>query len=106
LALPGDSSDDEDAAAAAWQSQANRLLGALAWPPEAAVATGAATGALAARVTPPEGSGPRAAEFLVAWALEAAGRVLRGAPQPTTAEVYKAARAIRGLGSASGPGDA
>ena len=30
------------------------------------------------------------------WALEAAARVLRGDPQPSDAEVYKAARGLLG----------
>ena len=34
------------------------------------------------------------AEAILEWALEAATRVLRGDPQPSDAEVYKAARAM------------
>ncbi|MCY3965215.1 MAG: hypothetical protein OXG83_09255 [Acidobacteria bacterium] len=34
------------------------------------------------------------ADAILDWALEAATRVLRGDPQPSDAEVYKAVRAI------------
>ncbi|MCY3590064.1 MAG: hypothetical protein OXH32_00330 [Acidobacteria bacterium] len=37
---------------------------------------------------------PEPANALLEWALEAATRVLRGDPQPSNAEVYKAARAV------------
>ncbi|MDE2852310.1 MAG: hypothetical protein OXP74_17035 [Acidobacteriota bacterium] len=36
------------------------------------------------------------AEAILEWALEAAARVLRGDPQPSDAEVYKAARGLPG----------
>ena len=37
---------------------------------------------------------PETARTILHWALEAATRVLRGDPQPSDAEVYKAARAM------------
>lgn len=37
---------------------------------------------------------PETASAVLDWALEAATRVLRGDPQPSDAEVYKAARAM------------
>ena len=37
---------------------------------------------------------PETANAVLKWALEAAARVLRGDPQPSDAEVYKAARAM------------
>lgn len=38
---------------------------------------------------------PELAHAVLEWALEAATRVLRGDPQPSDAEVYKAARTLR-----------
>ncbi len=42
----------------------------------------------------PSGDAAANAGAILDWALEASARVLRGDPQPSDAEVYKAARAL------------
>ncbi len=42
------------------------------------------------------GGQPESSDAILEWAFEAGQRVLRGDPQPSDAEVYKAARLIAG----------
>ena len=63
------------------------------WPVESARIETTPGGPLAVLEAPP-GEAPANAGALLDWATEAAARVLRGDPQPSDAEVYKAARAL------------
>ncbi len=92
--LRGACGHSPDAAAAAWLAQARRLLASAGLPTDVATVQPARNGRpvtieVAAEV------GAETATAVLEWALEASSRVLRGAPQPSRAEVYKAGRALR-----------
>ena len=91
LRASGNSSADETAEV--WLIQARRLLDALDWPADPASIKSTSNGPLATVQSPAEDCSKTAAAILD-WALEAAARVLRGDPQPSDAEVYKAAMAL------------
>ncbi len=63
------------------------------WPVESARVEPTPEGPLAVLEAPP-GEAPADTSATIDWATEAAARVLRGDPQPSDAEVYKAARAL------------
>ncbi len=63
------------------------------WPVESARVEPTPEGPLAVLKAPP-GEAAAKAGAILDWASEAAARVLRGDPQPSDAEVYKAARAL------------
>ena len=86
---PGDHSAEE--LGTAWLAQAHRLLASADLPIDLATVRSTQEGPLISVDLPPD-----TASALIEWALEAAIRVLRGDPQPSDAEVYKAAQAIRG----------
>ena len=75
--------------AAAWLIQARRLLDSADLPVDLVTARSTQEEPQVAIELPPE-----LADATLEWALEAATRVLRGNPQPSDAEVYKAARSI------------
>jgi hypothetical protein len=75
---------------AAWSIQARRLLDSAALPTHLASVRSTQDGPLATIELP-----PKTANAIIEWSLEAATRVLRGDPQPSDAEVYKAARALQ-----------
>ena len=83
----GDHSAEE--LAAAWLFQARRLLNSADLPIDLVTIRSTQDEPLATIKLPPE-----TANAVVEWALEAATRVLRDDPQPSDAEVYKAARAM------------
>ncbi|MCE2558278.1 MAG: hypothetical protein J4F98_06580 [Acidobacteria bacterium] len=74
---------------AAWLTQAHRLLASADLSVDRVTVRSTQEGPLISIQLPPE-----AANAVLEWALEAATRVLRGNPQPSHAEVYKAARAL------------
>ena len=78
-----------DKQAATWLSQAHRLLVSADFSTDLATVRPTRNGPLISVELPPETAG-----IVLEWALEAAARVLRGDPQPSDAEVYKAARAM------------
>lgn len=80
---------------AAWLIQAHRLLGAADLPTDLTTVRSTRDGPLVT-LQLPAGTGPETVDAVLDWALEAAARVLRGEPQPSDAEVYKAARALLG----------
>ena len=63
------------------------------WPVESARIEPTPGGPLALLEAPP-GEATANAGAILDWAKEASARVLRGDPQPSDAEVYKAARAL------------
>lgn len=63
------------------------------WPVESARVEPTPESPLAVLKAPP-GEATANAGAILDWASEAAARVLRGDPQPSDAEVYKAARAL------------
>ena len=71
--------------------QARRLLDSADLPNDLVTVRSTLEGPLVTIDLPPD-----TADAVIEWALEAAIRVLRGDPQPAEAEVYKAARALRG----------
>jgi len=75
--------------AAVWLTQAHRLLASADLPTHLATVRSTQKGPLVTIDLAPE-----VADKVLEWAIEAAGRVLRGDPQPSHAEVYKAARAL------------
>ncbi|MDE2923191.1 MAG: hypothetical protein OYL92_13895 [Acidobacteriota bacterium] len=81
-------------AAQAWLTQARRLLAVMDRPAGSAKIETTPDGPIAV-VELPEAR-RESAEAILEWALEAAARVLRGDPQPSDAEVYKAARGLPG----------
>ncbi len=87
LRSAGDYSAEE--MAAAWLIQAKRLLDSADLPTHLATVRSTEVEPLATIQLPAE-----TANTVLEWALEAATRVLRGEPQPSDAEVYKAARAL------------
>ncbi len=63
------------------------------WPVESARVEPTPEGPLAVLEAPP-GEATANTPAILDWALEASARVLRGDPQPSDAEVYKAARPL------------
>lgn len=84
-----------DAAAAAWLVQARRLLASADLPTSLATVQPTRDGHRLTIEVSAEVD-VETVDTVLEWALEASARVLRGAPQPSAAEVYKAARALRG----------
>lgn len=62
------------------------------WPVESAKIVPTSEGPLAVLEVPPGRTAT--ANAILDWTSEAAARTLRGDPQPSDAEVYKAARAL------------
>jgi len=85
----GDHSAEETAAA--WLIQARRLLDSADLPVDVVTVRSTQEGPLVTIDLAPEVAGK-----VLEWAIEAAGRVLRGDAQPSHAEVYKAATTLRG----------
>lgn len=90
MPVAGDVSPEE--AAQAWLTQARRLLGVMDRPTGSARIETTPDGPIAVVEVGPGGKAATA-NAVLEWASEAAARVLRGDPQPSDAEVYKAARA-------------
>ena len=79
--------------AAVWLTQAHRLLASADLPTHLTTVRSTRDGPLIT-LKLPTGTSPETTNAILEWALEAAARVLRGNPQPSDAEVYKAARAL------------